>query len=169
MQVCSDTTGKAPIEVQWVGTDKGTSEASHIRCRLVGRDFRGGKVRVTFYASMPPLEAKKARFDMMSADFDKWRRGSAHKFWKLMFIDVKQAPLEVPCDNDDASAALPDQDAKEASAGGDRQDAGQAGAYQASGQVPLLGLPRRPICNQRGSWETHRGRLAPHEEDVSAL
>lgn len=33
--------------------------------------------------------------------------------WKLVFIDVKRAHLEAPCDTGDVYVALPDEDTKE--------------------------------------------------------
>lgn len=41
-------TGKGPVSVRWVDTDKAEGEMTclkdyDVRCRLVGRDFRGGE------------------------------------------------------------------------------------------------------------------------------
>ena len=39
---CWQKTGKAPVSVRWVDTNKGTSELVEVRSRLVARDFKGG-------------------------------------------------------------------------------------------------------------------------------
>ena len=61
IEECWKTTGKAPVTVKWVDTDKGTEEDPRIRSRLVARDFRkqGEKDREDLFAATPPLELKR--------------------------------------------------------------------------------------------------------------
>ena len=57
---CWDKTGKAPVSVRWVDTNKGGKENFDIRWRLVARDFKGeDKGRDDLYASTTPLEGKR--------------------------------------------------------------------------------------------------------------
>ena len=52
-------TGKTIKSTRWVDTNKGGSMIWDVRCRLVGRDFKGGdKGRDDLFAETPPLEAK---------------------------------------------------------------------------------------------------------------
>ena len=39
--MCYKMTGKPPVSVKWVDTNKGTDDEPMIRCRLVARDFKG--------------------------------------------------------------------------------------------------------------------------------
>lgn len=57
---CWKTTGKGPITVKWVDTNKGSDQAPIIRCRLVAWDFKtkGEKDREDLFAATPPLELK---------------------------------------------------------------------------------------------------------------
>ena len=58
---CWAKTGKRPIPTRWVDILKGEDE----RSRWVAQDFKGNdKNRDDLFASMPPLEAKKALFRM---------------------------------------------------------------------------------------------------------
>ena len=41
IQECWDKTGKPPVSVRWVDTNKGGPMEMETRCRLVGRDFKG--------------------------------------------------------------------------------------------------------------------------------
>ena len=73
-----------------------------MRCRLVGRDFKGKRegVRDDLFASMPPLEAKKMLF-RVTAGVRGWRKRSGQKEIKLMFIDVRKAHLNARCDEEE--------------------------------------------------------------------
>jgi hypothetical protein len=53
---CAEKTGKAPVTVKWVDTDKGTTEEPLFRSRLVARDFRkkDDKDRQDLFAATPP-------------------------------------------------------------------------------------------------------------------
>ena len=58
VQECWDVTGKPPVSVRWVDTNKGGIERIEVRSRMVARDFKGGdKGRDDLFAETPPLEA----------------------------------------------------------------------------------------------------------------
>ena len=94
---CLKVTGKAPVSVRWVDTNKGKDGQWDVRCRLVARDFKGGdKDRDDLYAETPPLEAKRMLFSR-AATRPKGKKG---KWRKLMFIDVRKAHLNPVCEED---------------------------------------------------------------------
>ena len=88
----SSKTGKKPVSVKWVDTNKG----SEIRSRHVARDFRekSDKDRQDLFAAAPPLELKRM---LLSKDASLYRSGKRRK---LLFIDVKKAHLNPVCDQD---------------------------------------------------------------------
>ena len=59
MKECLAKTGKAPISVRWVDTDKGGEYQMDVRSSLVARDFKvkGGTDQDDLFASTPPLAA----------------------------------------------------------------------------------------------------------------
>ena len=60
VEECWNITGRPPVSVRWVDTNKGTLIDFLIRSRLVARDFKGGdKDRDDLFAETPPLEAKR--------------------------------------------------------------------------------------------------------------
>ena len=89
-------TGKKPVSVKWVDTNKGSDEVPVIRSRLVARDFRekGDKDRHDLFAATPPLELKRM---LLSKAASLHRSGKRRK---LLFIDVKKAHLNPVCDQD---------------------------------------------------------------------
>ena len=95
--------GKQPTTARWVeGWKIGEDGKRFVRCRLVGRDFKGkrGGVRDDLFASMPPLEAKKILF-RVTAGIRGVRKRSGKKEVKLMFIDVRKAHLNARCDEEE--------------------------------------------------------------------
>ena len=55
---CWKKTGKGPVSVRWVDTNKGGLGEMVVRSRLVARDFKGGdNDRDDLFAETPPLEA----------------------------------------------------------------------------------------------------------------
>ena len=86
-------TGKGPVSVRWVDTDKGTEGKPNVRCRLVARDFKSkdNRDREDLFAATPPLELLKALLS---------RAVSGHKCRKVLFIDVKKAHLNPKCEQD---------------------------------------------------------------------
>ena len=96
--------GKTPTTTKWLGNWKmGDDGERFVRCRLVGRDFKtkGGKGEAAeLFAAMPPLEAKKVLFRMAAAVRGR-RRRSRQPEVKIMFVDVKKAHLNAPCDEEE--------------------------------------------------------------------
>ena len=92
---CYKRTGKAPMSVRWVDTNKGDRIKMLIRSRLVARDFKGNdKGRDDLFAATPPLEAKRMLFSRAAT------RRHDGKWRKLMFIDVKKAHLYPECEDE---------------------------------------------------------------------
>jgi hypothetical protein len=94
---CWRRTGRPPVSTKWVDTSK----AGGVRSRWVARDFKkkGEKDREDLFASMPPLEAKKAVFRMAATKMKKPAvRGRGRM--KLLFIDVRKAHLNGVCDKE---------------------------------------------------------------------
>jgi len=90
-----EKTGKAPVSVRWVDTNKGDEVDYDVRCRLVGRDFKGAdNKRDDLFAETPPWEAKR----MLFSRFMTRRRDGRRR--KLMLIDAKKAHLNSKCDED---------------------------------------------------------------------
>ena len=86
-------TGRGPVSVRWVDTDKGTEGMPNIRCRLVARDFKSkdGRDREDLFAATPPLELLKCLLS---------KAVSGSKRRKILFVDVKKAHLNPECDQD---------------------------------------------------------------------
>ena len=72
-----------------------------VRSRWVARDFKekGDKDREDLFASMPPLEAKKALFQMAAARM-KGKRTRGGRRMKMLFVDVRKAHLNGICDEE---------------------------------------------------------------------
>ena len=92
---CWERTGKAPVSVRWVNTNKGGPDKMDIRCRLVARDFKGrDKDRDDLFAETPPLEGKRM---LMSRAVTRTKGKGTRK---LMFIDARKAHLNSRCEGD---------------------------------------------------------------------
>ena len=74
-------TGKPPVSVRWVDTNKGTAECPNYRSRLVGREIKKDN-RVDLFSATPPLEAMKALISICADDPQKKKR--------LAVVDVKR-------------------------------------------------------------------------------
>ena len=99
-------TGKPPIPVRWVVTNKGDALHPNVRCRLVAKHLvakYGGKEMEDLFAAMPPFELVKTLLVKAA------QRKDRHKtVRKVMFIDVSKAHLYAPVGPDDkAYVALP--------------------------------------------------------------
>jgi hypothetical protein len=93
---CWEKTGKAPVSVRWVDTNKGSAEFVEVRSRLVARDFKGGdKDRDDLFAETPPLEAQRLQLSRAAT------RRKDGKWRKLMFIDARKAHLNPRCEGDE--------------------------------------------------------------------
>jgi hypothetical protein len=88
---CWERTGKGPVRVKWVDTDKGTGGKVDVRCRLVARDFKvkGEKDREDLFVATPLLEGRRVLFSRAATV----GRGVR----KLMFVDAKKAHLNDEC------------------------------------------------------------------------
>jgi hypothetical protein len=79
-----DRTGKAPIPVKWVDTNKGDSQNPEVRSRLVAKEFNRYKDN-ELYAATPPLEALR----LLISEAATIRRGAGRR--KLLFVDARRA------------------------------------------------------------------------------
>ena len=61
-------TGKPPISVRWIDTNKGDDAAPNIRCRLFAREIRRAGEDPIF-ALTPPLESLRAILSLADTDF----------------------------------------------------------------------------------------------------
>ena len=103
IEECWQKTGKAPVSVRWVDTNKGTPEFVEVRSRLVARDFKGAdKDRDDLFAETPPLEAQRLQLSRAAT------RRKDGKWRKLMFIDARKAHLNPRCE-DDVYVLLPEE------------------------------------------------------------
>ena len=92
---CWEKTGKPPVSVRWVDTNKGGLLEMVVRSRLVARDFKGqDKDRDDLFAGTPPLEAKRMLFSRAAT------RTKDGKFRKLLFVDARKAHLNPKCEED---------------------------------------------------------------------
>jgi hypothetical protein len=111
IQEAWDATGKPPISVRWIDTDKGREGEEKYRSRLVARDFRiKGDDRDDTFASMPPLEAQRLLFAITARKWREWEQGQG-EHWKLAFIDIKKAHLTAPC-KEPSFVELPSEDTR---------------------------------------------------------
>ena len=69
---CYRDTGRPPIPVRWVVTNKGDELHPNVRCRLVAKHLAakyGGEEAEAFFAAMPPLvKADKVLADQSSSE-----------------------------------------------------------------------------------------------------
>ena len=108
VQECWDRTGKPPIGVRWVDTNKGSEVEPEVRSRLVARDFKTktGREQEDLFAATPPLEAGRIVLSKAAT----WRLGKegSRGLRKLMFIDAKKAHLNPKC-HEDVYIELPEE------------------------------------------------------------
>ena len=95
---CLRETGKPPIPVRWVVTNKGDELHPNVRCRLVAKHLvakYGGKDAEDLFAAMPPFELIKSLF-VKAVQRNNWKKVVR----KVMFIDVSKAHLYAPVGGD---------------------------------------------------------------------
>ena len=82
---CWSRTGKAPVTVKWVDTDKGENGEVRVRSRFVARDFhaKGNEDREDLFPATPPVDAKKVLFSVFASMPE----------MRLAFIDAARAYL----------------------------------------------------------------------------
>ena len=103
VEECWKVTGKPPVTVRWVDTNKGGLHEWLIRCRLVARDFKGNdKGRDDLFAEAPPLEAKRLLISRAAT------RRKDRRWRKMLFVDARKAHLNPKCE-DDVYIELPEQ------------------------------------------------------------
>ena len=91
---CRRITGRAPIGVRWVCTNKGDHANPNVRCRLVARQIRHPGTDSVF-APTPPLEALRTVISFAVTQYE----GESKKTWapesedrmQLSFIDISRA------------------------------------------------------------------------------
>ena len=66
---CRSRTGRPPISVRWVETNKGDDKCPNIRSRLVAREMRLPGEEAVF-APTPPLETLRMVLSYAVTDFD---------------------------------------------------------------------------------------------------
>ena len=104
IEECLKETGKLPIPVRWVVTNKGDAFHPNLRCRLVAKHLvakYGGKDMEDLFAAMPPFEMVKAL--LVKAAQKRNKRIPKRKVRKMMFIDVSKAHLYAPVGPEDKS------------------------------------------------------------------
>lgn len=95
---CLRDTGKSPIPVRWVVTNKGDELQPNARCRLVAKHLvakYGGKDAEGLFADMPPFELIKSVF-VKAVQRRTWRTAMR----KVIFFDVSKAHLYAPAGED---------------------------------------------------------------------
>ena len=101
---CVEVTGKQPIGLLWVDTNKGDESAPDYRSRLCAREVKRSAMDDMF-AATPPLEAKNMLMSL--AVSCKGCRGPPNK---LLFVDVRRAYFHAPARRP-VFVHLPDEDA----------------------------------------------------------
>ena len=77
-------TGKAPIKLRWVDTNKGDEKNPNYRSRIVAMEFKKDS-RLDLFAPTPPLEAMKMIISNASS-------GGVHERGRaIMVVDIKRA------------------------------------------------------------------------------
>ena len=89
---CWDVTGKPPVSLRWVDTNKGSDMKPFIRSRMVARELRARTPELTaaeLFSAMPPLEALKLLCSLLVS-----MKVSRHgRPLKLAFFDISRAHL----------------------------------------------------------------------------
>ena len=107
-------TGKPPISVRWIDTNKGDDDAPNIRCRLVAREIRRAGEDPIF-APTPPLESLRTILSLAATDFQgaskKDRGPTSPNRIQVSFIDISRAYFCAATDpNDPTYVELPTED-----------------------------------------------------------
>ena len=78
--------GHVFVRSRWVCCNKGDAESPDIRCRLVACEINKDGKNDSFFASTPPLEAKKLLFARFAKE--RYRKGES---LQLSFVDIRKA------------------------------------------------------------------------------
>ena len=100
---CRSRTGRPPITVRWVETNKGDDQCPNIRSRLVAREMRLPGEEAVF-APTPPLETLRMVLSHAVTDFE----GEAKKVYdpksehrqQVLLIDISRAYFNAPTSDD---------------------------------------------------------------------
>ena len=90
LKECYEVTGRPPIQLRWVDTNKGDDSSPEYRSRLVVKELKKRNTTLSpheLYASTPPLEMIKMLLSL-AMTLKRSRRG---KPLKLSFIDIRRA------------------------------------------------------------------------------
>ena len=69
---CVEVTGKPPIRLRWVDTDKsGGNGEPNVRSRLVAMEFRNGAAKPEHHSPKPPLEAVRLFLSLIATRKDR--------------------------------------------------------------------------------------------------
>ncbi len=105
IEECVKRTGKKPITVRWVDTNKGTKEEQEIRSRLVARDVKAKDGnRDDLFASTPPLEGLRMLCSKAVSPSRKRRRDRR----KILLMDARKTHLN-PLVEGDVYIQLPEE------------------------------------------------------------
>ena len=90
-ELCQKRTGKSPIKVRWVDTDKGSgSGVENYRSRLVAMEFkRGGSME--YFSATPPLETLRMLLSWAAS-----RGEGVESDAKILYLDVRRAYFHAP-------------------------------------------------------------------------
>jgi len=98
---CQAQTGKRPISVRWVLTNKGDDEQPNYRARLVARQIRHAGIESVF-APTPPLEAVRTVLSMaatkLPGDGEQCRDPKSEERIQLSFLDISRAYFNAKTD-----------------------------------------------------------------------
>ena len=91
---CMKVTGKKPITVRWVLTNKGDDEQPNYRARLVARQIRHAGIE-SIFAPTPPLEAVRTVLSLaatrLPGDSEMCRDPASEERIQLSFLDISRA------------------------------------------------------------------------------
>jgi hypothetical protein len=90
---CLDRTGRPPVTVRWVDTNKGDDNCPNIRSRLVARQIRGPGQEAVF-APTPALEALRTALSLAATDLpgrpSRCRDPKSEKRVQVSFVDISR-------------------------------------------------------------------------------
>ena len=113
MQECWDMTGKSPIMVRWVDTDKNCDPSNpNYRSRLVAMQFKVAGDRPALYSPTPPLEALKSMLALLAAARHSDEAWDEHKELgpvEVVHSDVSRAYFNAPT-SEPTYVRIPDED-----------------------------------------------------------